>query len=860
MNRAEKRRQQKLAQKAANKVSSAQSPSAQPVATTQQAIDQAVQHHSAGRLVEAEGLYQEILAADPHHPIALHLLGVLVHQVGKPDVAVELITKALSVEPNYPEARNNLGNALSDLGRREEAVASYRKAIAANPSYAQAHYNLGVAQKALGQLDDAVASYHKAITLKPDYAEAHANLGTALRALGQLDAAVASFGKALVIQPTFTEVLNNLGTAYQDLGQLHDAVAQYRKAIDSQPQFVEAYYNLGVALKDLGEREAAVESYRKAITLKPDHAEALNNLGSVLCDLAELNEAVACFEKAIAINPQYARAHNNLGLALLELGRVEEAPICHRRAIKIDPSKDMYWAGFSAAIENLSLSTVDDDLLQDLLGLLKRPTVSPSKVIQPVMSALSCYAPFLEAFKATGGACAYADIAKTLSEIPLFLVIIGLSPIHEVKFERMLVNLRRAMLDDVVAGNRDEACLPCSAALALQGFTNEYVFAEADPERVQLEGLEQQAAALAKQGAEVPPALLAALGAYRPLFSYPWAEGLADRAWEGPIADVIERQIVEPLKERALRLNIPSLTVIENEVSQSVREQYEENPYPRWVKTGLGEQGRPIDVVLEGAPLRFDLGDYTSPEAPEILIAGCGTGQQSLGAASKFANAQVLAVDLSLSSLSYAQRKTDELGMTNIAYAQADIMELASLKRQFDLIESCGVLHHMDDPLAGWRVLTDCLRPGGVMKIALYSEAARQDVVRGREMIAEKGYSSSVEDMRRCRQGIIEMAQDGNALMAETCNARDFYSLSECRDMLFHVQEHRFTLPQIETALEDLNLRFLGFELLNQDAMRAFKAAHPEPGALTSLSQWGDFERQNPDTFREMYQFWCRKK
>ena len=147
----------------------------------------------------------------------------------------------------------------------------------------------------------------------------------------------------------------------------------------------------------------------------------------------------------------------------------------------------------------------------------------------------------------------------------------------------------------------------------------------------------------------------------------------------------------------------------------------------------------------------------------------------------------------------------------------------------------------------------------GIMKIGLYSEIARQDIVRGRSLIAEKGYSTSPEDICRCRQDIIALASDGNPDMAKICNRMDFFSLSECRDLLFHVQEHRFTLPQIEAALKSLNLKFLGFEMKNQRVLRKFRESHPNSSALTSLSLWHDFELDNPDTFRGMYQFWCEK-
>jgi SAM-dependent methyltransferase len=241
------------------------------------------------------------------------------------------------------------------------------------------------------------------------------------------------------------------------------------------------------------------------------------------------------------------------------------------------------------------------------------------------------------------------------------------------------------------------------------------------------------------------------------------------------------------------------------------------------------------------------------------LVAGCGTGQHALFTASRLLNARMFAVDLSLSSLCYALRKTNELELSNIEYAQADILELSSLGRQFDLIESVGVLHHLSDPLAGWRILADLLKPGGLMKVGLYSETARQHIIEGRTLIAKNGYTTSTEDIRRCRQDIVAMAEAGNQTTAKVCSGSEFFNLSNCRDLLFHVEEHRFTLPEVEAALKAMNLQFLGFEIPEQSVSRKFKAAFPMPNAQVSLSQWHEFELANPDTFQGMYQFWCKK-
>ena len=221
----------------------------------QQALDLAVQHHNAGDLAKAEGLYQQVLQADPRQPVALHLLGVIAHQEGKNDVAVDLITQALAIRPDYADAHNNLGNAFKELGKLDEALASYHKALAIRPDYADAHNNLGAAFKELGRLDEAVASYHKALAIKPDFAKAHNNLGNAFKELGKLDEAMASHNKALAIKPDFAEAHSNLGVALQDLGRPDEAVASYRKALDIKPDYAEAHDNLGFPLFALGQEK-----------------------------------------------------------------------------------------------------------------------------------------------------------------------------------------------------------------------------------------------------------------------------------------------------------------------------------------------------------------------------------------------------------------------------------------------------------------------------------------------------------------------------------------------------------------------------------------------------------------------------
>jgi SAM-dependent methyltransferase len=281
-----------------------------------------------------------------------------------------------------------------------------------------------------------------------------------------------------------------------------------------------------------------------------------------------------------------------------------------------------------------------------------------------------------------------------------------------------------------------------------------------------------------------------------------------------------------------------------------VRDQYEANPYPRWVRAAAPRPPAPLEQQLRNKfpaarlqPLRI--------ETPGVLIAGCGTGRHAIELAQSLPDGgPVLAIDLSRASLGYAKRKTPR-GLA-IDYAQADILGLDTLGRSFDLISASGVLHHMADPLVGWRILTGLLRPQGIMHLGLYSETARRPVTEARALIAERGYRATADDIRRSR---LALAESNHPIT----RWGDFFSMSDCRDLLFHVQEHRFTIPQIKAALSELGLRFIGFELSPRDALLYRDKFDNARRPMTDLDHWHTMEIENPDLFAGMYQFWVQK-
>ena len=433
------------------------------------------------------------------------------------------------------------------------------------------------------------------------------------------------------------------------------------------------------------------------------------------------------------------------------------------------------------------------------------------------------------------------------------------TPAAGLDFEHFLTLARRALLVDVLGSqspeDSDPLLLRLCCAIARQCHINEYVY---DCTAEESDGVARLGEAISGRLAEaksVPGAWVAAFASYSPLSSLPDCQRLAGSMTAPPLAGLFLQQVKEPLQEDEYRASLRPLTPIDDRTSRLVGSQYEQHPYPRWVRSPAIDGAVPFGVFLSSElgleSTRFARRD----DRVDVLVAGCGTGQQSIQTARRFRAARILAVDLSAASLAYAKRKTRELGIANIEYAQADILRLGSIGRTFDFVQCVGVLHHLEDPVAGWRVLRSMLRPGGVMHIGLYSDLARRGIAAAQDLIAAQGYEPTTEGIRRFRRDLqlVDLWRPFRSLTA----LEDFYDTSGCRDLLFHAREHRFTLRRIKDVLAELELEFLRFNV-DAEVQRRYALQYPGELARADLNCWTQFEVENPGTFLGMYNFYVR--
>jgi tetratricopeptide (TPR) repeat protein len=237
---------------------------AQPPSTANEVaakLEAGLAQHRAGKFDEAAALYSQILAVEPRHFDALHLLGIVRSQQGRQEEALDSITAALALRPQSAEALAHRGAALAKLGRHEDALRSYDEALALRPDFPEALNNRGIALFVLKRLSEALASYERALAIRPDYVDALVHRGNVLRYLERPEEALASYDKALALQPDYPEALIDRGNVLQDLKRIEEALASYDRALALRPGSADAHHNRAIAALLIGDFAAGWAGY-----------------------------------------------------------------------------------------------------------------------------------------------------------------------------------------------------------------------------------------------------------------------------------------------------------------------------------------------------------------------------------------------------------------------------------------------------------------------------------------------------------------------------------------------------------------------------------------------------------------------
>ena len=670
--------------------------------------------------------------------------------------------------------------------------------------------------------------YKEILETKPNHLEAICYLGTLFAQTKKLNLAKTLFYKAIKINPNNPSINNNLGNIFLELGESQKAISFYEKAIKLQPDFSQTHFNLGIIFNNLGKYQKAINCFEKVIKYQPDDVKSYNILGKILKELGEYKKAFSYYEKSIKINP------NNI--------------------VTINCILD-----FFTSIRLSNLNEINSKSIKKLILFLFRKNINHNGIFHKAKLLIffnENQNKIEQIINSDSSLLNNKIIQKVLKE-EMFLLMLQKCFTRDKLLEKLLTKLRKEILFSLENSKRNilNEYFNFIISLAEQSFLNEYVFFQSEEEINYISNLEKKIL----NNTEINEQEIIILGCYSPLNNLESIKNklLNYNSKNFLFNDMIKMQIKEPLKETALKNSIKCIKTISDNVSKRVRDQYEENPYPRWRYANVvATDNFLVQLNNDIKPNNIELNNKFFN--PNVLIAGCGTGQHLVHVIG-YQNSNIVGVDLSLTSLAYAKRKIEETGYKNVEFLQGDILDLKNLNRKFDVIECGGVLHHMKEPLEGLKVLLELLEPHGFLKLGLYSEISRKHIVRVREFIKKKKFNNTVKDIRNCREAIIK--QNDDELLHKVIHNNDFYSTSGTRDLIFHVQEHQFTIPEISKILNDLDLEFLGFAnpYLNHFFKKKYSQSFPDDKKNLSLDNWNQFEINNPSAFVGMYQFWVRK-
>ncbi len=668
------------------------------------------------------------------------------------------------------------------------------------------------------------------------------------------------YKKILASNKNHLEANFNLGTLYSQLRKFDLALPLLMKAKELNPNNINILLNIGNLILDRGDLETSLIYFEKIIQIQPNFVLAHFNKGIILNNQKKYLDSINCFEKVIQIEPNNIDAHHILGIILQEVGDFKKALLYLKRCLNIAPNSLRVVNTLLNLLSSIELSNISEknsfDLSELFVFLLKKNTIDHNTLFNNAKNFIF----FEESKKKIQHHIDLNESILSLEEVKkaikkkLFLLTLQKSLFRDKFLEKFLCYIRKEFLL-LLKDNNEKLILEFLdfiISFAQQSFLNEYLFFQSNDEIKIINDLKTKI----EKDKNINELEISILASYVPLnLSKIICNKLVNYSAKNNLFnDLIQIQIKDHLREEELKKSISSFDIISDNISKKVRDQYEENPYPRWRYTNITPKNNFLSILNNNIhPNKINLN--TNNLKRDILIAGCGTGQQLVSNAS-YENSDILAVDLSLSSLSFAKRKMQELNYTNIEFLHGDILNLNSLNKKFSVIECVGVLHHLEDPEEGLKVLLNILEPNGYLKLGLYSDYARKHIVETRKLLKKHNIDNNISTIRNFRE-IIKNDKE-NKIFQKLIYNYDFYSTSNFRDLIFHVQEHRYTLTKISKLLKKYDLEFLGFT--NSLIKKKYSKYYPSDLKNTSLENWNEFEIKNPDTFIQMYQFWLKNK
>ena len=716
---------------------------------------------------------------------------------------------------------SNYALICEEKGENEKAIRLYEKCAKSFPNHIYSKLNLSFLYYKLNQLEIAEIIIEEAIQLKPSLPNGHCIRGLILKGLDKYD----------------------------------ESRLSLEKAIELDKNYFDAYINLGLLNKDSNKYNEAEEYYLKALEINNKSAIAHLNLGACYKEKQDLDKAILHTKMAIEIDNKLENCYLNLATIYNQIGDYKKSLSLTKKELLLHKHSELSYQLISELIKKGEvLNTSEKDNRELLKNLLNRKDISHRELFGNINSLIS--KEILEELSILESKLyennKFNILIKDKELVKALSLLIFCSPL----WEKVLGNIRKNILLNYSDKDKiSNSIFNFIIGLGSQCFLNEYVYYISTEEKDKLKELKKIINNNKNQDYK-----LAIISCYQSLSSI--NDEIINLNTYIPnkkeLNNLLNLQFKELNAEKKISKGIKKIGNIKDSTSKEVKNQYELNPYPRWRYNSYAKENKlnflsVINSEISPNTIKPNSVQLTNKKI-NILIAGCGTGIQIIEA-SRYSNCEITAIDLSNSSISYAKRKVDEYGLKNINFIEMDLLELTSLNKRFDLIECSGVLHHMNEPSKGLSNLFEVLEPEGFLKLGLYSKYAREEILKARKLIKEKDIKPNIDGIRNFRNDLLngEIKE-----VNEISNWSDFYSTSMCRDLCFHTHENCYTLIEIKNMLKVSNLEFLGFTL-SKEIRDKYQIDNKDKDSLKNLELWDKFEKLNPNSFREMYQFWSRK-
>ena len=703
--------------------------------------------------------------------------------------------------------------------------------------------------------DKALKLYERCTKNFPNHIYSKLNFSFLYYKLNKLEKSLTIIEEAIELKPKLPNGYCIKGLILKSLNKFDESKSSLEKAIELDKNYFDAYINLGLLNKDYNKYDDAEKYYLKALEINNKSAVAHLNIGACYKEMQKIEKAILHTKIAIELDNQLENSFLNLATIYNQKGEYKKALSLIKKELSINKNSDLSYQLISELIKKGELlNTSENDNREILRKILNRKDISHRELFGNINSLIPKH--ILEKLSTLESELYESNefnmLIKDKELVKALSLIIFCSPV----WEKALRNIRKNILISYSDKHRvSNSILNFTIGLGSQCFLNEYVYHISKKEKHKLEELKETI-----NNNKNKDYKLSIISCYQSLSSINNEIISLDnyKSNNKEFNNLLDLQLIELNNEKKISKEINKIGNIKDPISKEVKNQYELNPYPRWRYNTFAQGNKLNFLSVINSEIYPNTIQYTPAQLKNkkinILIAGCGTGIQILEA-SRYSNCEITAIDLSNSSISYAKRKVDEYGLENVDFIEMDLLELKSLNKRFDLIECSGVLHHMNDPTKGLSNLLDVLEEKGFLKLGFYSKYARKLILKTRELIKEKDIKPSNDEIRSFRNDVLngEIKR-----LNEITNWSDFYSTSMCRDLCFHSHENCYSLIEIKKMLKVSNLEFLGFTL-SKDIKDKYQRDNKDIDSLKDLELWDKFEKSNPNSFREMYQFWARK-